>query len=559
MPTNIQNVSFASPTALIAPDLAAQQQANQQQLALAQALREQSLQEDKVDPGSHVSWTQGLARLAEALAAKHDFKQANAQTGDMARQYATALRGQFGAPSSPTPATAPDSAPASLGNALAGNPQPAPAQIPNPSYGSGGIDDDGNQSPTMPAPVTVPAAPSQSALQPDPAPVAPTMGPMSLSGNREQDMMQYEMAPEEYIKAVIASHSPTDFSKMLIQAGVDPNGPLGKQLMQAQIAKQNNIPLVSGRPGAPMYRQDGSVAAMSPQNIEGANPDIQDGRFTGAYSAAPGAAGVIASTAAAKAGGAATYHPMTAFDPTTGAPIITTDALAATAAAGGRPMEAGPRLGAAAAANVTGTNSANAFQDISNGAADVPNRIYALKNMASIVADPRSQFGPGSEASNTFKGTLAQIAQSAGIAAPSPAATTNADEFGKWATQYSARSGQELGLSGSDARTQLAVHATPNGEMTKQALQSVIPQMIGIETAKQGYATAANLWQQQHGPQTVQQFRTEWNKVYDPSIYTHMVQGHAAFAAWVNSLTPAQAAQTRQKYKVLYQIGALPQ
>lgn len=549
MAGNIQNVSFSSPQALLAPDLVAQQQANEQQLALAQALREQSLGEIKVDPGSKISWTQGAAKLAQALAAKHGFNKANAQTGNLAKQYGSALSGMFGGAQAPTAVQ--------QAQAIDGNPGIGAQQsIPNPTYGSGGVDDPGGQSPTMPSPQQQAPAPQPQGQQKG-GTFAP--GPMSLTGDPNRDRAMYAMAPEEYTKGVVAAAAPTELSRMMAQAGIDPHSSLGRQILQQSIAKQNYVAPIEGRGGTtqrdPFTNQ---VTGYNATPIEGAVPTYgADGMPTG-YQQIPGGAGAIASRASAEAGGKAVYDPQQVFDPNTGAPVFSTRAQVAQAAQGGNPMQAGPGLGASAAADVTGKNSANAFQDISNGAADVPNRLLALHNMQGLVADPRSQFGVGSEGLNHFNGLLNTVGQSVGIPIPA-GATTNANEFNKWATQYSARSGQELGLSGSDARTQLAVHATPNGEMTKEALQSVIPQMVGLETAKQGYAVAANQWQQTHGPQTVQQFRTEWNKVYDPAIYTHIAQGPQAFAGWVKGLTPAQASAARSKYVTLKQIGALPQ
>lgn len=553
MAGNIQNVSFASPTSLIAPDLVAQQQANQQQLALAQALREQSLDDIKVDPGSHVSWTQGLAKIAEALAAKREFSQANKQTGQMAQRYGKALGGMFGSQpqpvqTSPAPTDQVSNVPADV----------SPVALPQSSSPQQGVPQQlGAALAGSGQPETRPAPPPQAAQ-----PQASQPGPWSLTGNPQQDMQMYEMNPEEYGKAVIANHTPVDLAKTVEQAreAMSRGDMATASALLQNVQKQNNIPLVAGRPGAAMWDANHNIVGVNPQNIEGANPDIQNGQFTGSYSQAPGAAGAIASAAAAKAGGAATYKPMTAFDPNTGAPIITTDALASQAATGGHPLQGGAGLGQAAAANVTGTNSANAFQDISNGAADVPNRIYALKNMQTLANDPRSQFGAGAEGTNEFRGKIATLSQSMGLATPDPAVATNANEFQKWATQYSARSGQELGLSGSDARTQLAVHATPNGEMTRSALQSVIPQMVGIENAKQGYANAANVWQQSHGPQTVQQFRTEWNANYDPRIYTWLSQGSVKQnMAALQKSSPAEYHALIRKAQVLGNIGAIPQ
>lgn len=528
---------LANPVNFIDPTLQTQQAQLDRQQALAAQLRSSSFQ-DSPSNGGRVSWTQGLARLADALVGKSLQKKADTAQSDLAGKYGAALGRMFGGgqPQGAAPIDAAPDAPAQLlalpatDQSIDIPPQPQPPAA-------------------APAPASMPAGAG-----------APSRGPLSLTGDPQQDMSMYAMAPDKYMEGVIASHSPVEFAKFLQQSGIDPSSPIGRQLMQSNLAKQNYVAPVTGRPGAiqrdPYTNQ---IIGVDPQNIEGLNPVVQNGQFTGSYTPAPGAAPGVAQMEAAKAGGRATQNPVQVFDPTTGAPMFSTQAQVAGAAHNGQPMQAGPGLGAQAAFNVTGTNSANAFQDISNGAADVPNRIYALNQMGQIAADPKAQFGAGSEGLNQFRGHLATLAQGMGIAAPTPLQATNANEFQKWATQYSARSGQELGLSGSDARTQLAVHATPNGEMTREALQSVIPQMVGIENAKQGYANAANSWQQQHGPQTVQQFRAEWNKVYDPAIYTHMSQGPQAFAGWVKSLSPAEAAAARQKYITLKSIGALPQ
>ena len=66
-----------------------------------------------------------------------------------------------------------------------------------------------------------PPVASPAAVSPDvagqPAPPVPTAppprGPMSLSGNPQQDMYDYVTNPTEYTKAVIASHSPVDLAQ----------------------------------------------------------------------------------------------------------------------------------------------------------------------------------------------------------------------------------------------------------------------------------------------------------------------------------------------------------
>jgi hypothetical protein len=531
MPTNIRNVSFVNPLDPAgSAALQVQQQQIQRQQAIAQALQQQSMQEDKVEPGSRVSWTQGLAKLAQALAARDTYKKTDAQQVDLATKQGQAMQSMFGlGPKGPPQGDYAPNEPTSTPTDNISNTPPARG-----AYGSGGVEDDGS----------LPQAPQPAPQPQQAAPVAPqSRGPMSLSGNPMQDYVDYTGNPEEYTKALIQQHAPNDLAKTVAQArdAMSRGDIATAHALLANIEKQNNIPLVSGRPGAPMYDHNGNVVAMSPQNIEGANPTMENGHFTGGYTPAPGAAPIIQNVSAAKAFGGAAGSLTQRYNPQT----QQMESIPTTQALSGGPVASGPPLGAQAAANVT-------------GAADVPNRIYALHQMQDITNSPQAQFGVGSNGLNHFNSLLGTLSQSVHINFD-PKAATNANEFQKWATQYSARSGQELGLSGSDARTQLAVHATPNGEMTRQALQSVIPQMIGIENAKQGYAQAANVWQKNNGPQSVQEFRTAWNKVYNPAIYTHMAQGPQSFAGWVKGLSKTDAAHVREQYVQLKQLGALPQ
>lgn len=535
MPANIRNVSFVNP---LDPAGAAAMQIQQQEIqrrqALAQALQEQSMQQERVAPGSRISWTQGLAKLAQALAAKSVIKDTNKQSVDLATKQGEALQRAFGL--NPTQTAPQQSVPQGVVQ------NTAPQLAPQAQAGAQ----------VNPMPADSMSVPPQA---PAPAP-QPTSGPMNLSGNPVQDYTDYSMNPEEYTKALITAHSPTEVARNLMQQGIRPGTPEYIQAMSDYNSKQSYIPPVNGRPGATIRdpRDPSKVVGYDAPLIEGAVAEYgRDGMPSG-YKQLPGANEAMQAVNAAKAVGSAAGDLVDVYNPSTHQMVkVPKSALLSGAAGGQAPMASGPPLGADAAFTVTGKNSANAFQAISDGAADVPNRIYALTQMSNIVADPKTVLGPGSEQWNKVRGVLGTLT---GTAAPS---TTNAQEFSKWASQYSARSAQELGLSGSDARVQIAVHATPNGEMTKDALRGVIPQMVGLEHAKQGYATAADQWQRTHGPDSVQTFRTEWNKVYNPSIYTHMVQGPQAFAGWVKSLSPKQAAQTRNQYLQLKQLGALPQ
>lgn len=562
MGSPVQTVSFASPQAILAPNLAVQQQQYERQMALANALRSQALTDTNPGRGS-VSWTQGLSRLANALLANSEYKKADTQLGSMAQNYAAAIRGEFGgSPSlSTSPMTAPSSAPA---QSSASTPTDQVSNIPGDRgvYGSGGVEDNGNlpdpsQQPAANPPAAV--APAPAAPSPAPGPQSYTPGPLSLTGNPNIDMTMYAMDPQGYMHAVETARSPVDMAKTVqqAQAAAARGDYATAAALYGNIRKQNFVAPVNVRQGSTVIDPNTHQPIFTnPRTPEGAVADFgPNGQPTG-VSMLPGAPGAIATESGAKAAGQAAYSPMQVFDPNTGAPIYQTKAQVAQSAAGGNPMMAGPKLGDTAAYDVTGKNSANEFQNISNGAADAQTRKYALSQMSQIVQNPASQFGAGSAGLNRLQSTLATIGNQLGFATD-PKAASNADEFNKWATQYSARSGQELGLSGSDARTQLAIHATPNGEMTRQALQSIIPQMMGIENAKLGHANASVQWQQSHGPASYQQFATQWSANYDPRIYTWLADGSVAkHMAALKKSNPADYNALVHKATVLGQMGA---
>lgn len=555
-----QDISFGGPAAVIAPDLVVEQQKWQRQQDLIDALKQRAL--TPIDPGrGSISWTQGLAQLVGALAAKKLQSKNDQRLLGIDQSYSNRMRGQFGMGGAPAamPAAAP----------VAAAPQTAPMHAPAPppafDQAFGGDTQQalasGAPLPSMPAPtppVSAPVPPSQDAAppsQPPQSPVAAGNYPMSLSGNPQQDFNDWAMNPDEYTKAMIANHSPVAMARTVQQArDAMARGDFATaQALLGNVQKENYIAPINGRPGSTIRdpHDPTHILGYDAPSIEGAFPIYGPNGMPAGYQQAPGATQAIAAAAGSKTAGQNANDPITAYD-AQGNPVFTNKLAAAQGGNGGN-LRPAPPLGAEAAANVTGTNSANAFQAISDAAADVPNRLLALKQMQTLVADPKSVFGKGSEGINKVAGYFGTLT---GGERPN---VTNANEFNKWAAQYSARSAQELGLNGSDSRVHLAVHATPNGEMTRGALATIIPQFMGLENAKAGMAQAANNWQAQNGPASVQQFRTVWNRNYDPRIYTWMAQGPQAFAQNAKNLTAPERNALRQKYIELKRIGALPQ
>lgn len=123
----------------------------------------------------------------------------------------------------------------------------------------------------------------------------------------------------------LAMQMPTDISKMGYQAGYNP-----AQIQAANAAaltKANNIPLVAGRAGAPMYDYQGNVVAMAPKIPDNAIPTIQGGRITG-VTGLPGATDVVSANAAAHTGGEGSVLPFSGLD-AQGNPLPVTNRTAA--------------------------------------------------------------------------------------------------------------------------------------------------------------------------------------------------------------------------------------
>ncbi|ALK96973.1 hypothetical protein AB595_22920 [Massilia sp. WF1] len=83
--------------------------------------------------------------------------------------------------------------------------------------------------------------------------------------------------------------------------------------MQQQVAKQNNIPLVAGRAGAPMYDSSGQIVSMAPMIPKNAVPQIVGGKVVG-VSPLQGAAEVEQANAYAERAGTNQAEPIAGYD-----------------------------------------------------------------------------------------------------------------------------------------------------------------------------------------------------------------------------------------------------
>lgn len=495
-------VQGLNPSVLVAPDYQTQMMEAQRRLDLANALRAQALQ-DTPGNGGKVSWTQGLSRIAAALSASANSRQALSDMKGANQAYAAGMARMFG------------------GQPQQSAPQPQAAPV---IHQSGPV-----------TPGDEPVAPPQAA--PQPPPTSPPQaggahGAFNLTGDPQTDMAMYVMNPDEYGKAVIGSHTPTDFARLLEQSGVDPASPLGRQLMQSQVAKQNYVAPVNGRPGSTIRDpyDPSKVIGYDAPNQPGAFPIYGPDGMPKGYQQAPGAAQAAGTMAGAQAGAKAAaeapFDVQQVFNPQTGQMELVPKS-AITGGGGslnsyygrgqqqGAHFAAGPSLGAQAAADAYGKGSAAAFLNTQNMAEASPQRVQALREMSSLIT------GPNALATGPTAAKFQQIAEEHGLPF---GYSGNAFIFNKDAARFVAQNAADLGLNGSDARLGMMANASPNMKMTPDALKVVIPTMIGLEYAKMAKATAASAWAQR-SPGTNAQFESQWRQAYDPRMFTAYAEG----------------------------------
>jgi hypothetical protein len=63
-----------------------------------------------------------------------------------------------------------------------------------------------------------------------------------------------------------------------------------------------------------------------------------------------------------------------------------------------------------------------------------------------------------------------------------------------------------------DGKMAAALQATPNDQMTPQAAKAATGMLLGLVDYKQAKAEAWQAYQAKNGPQSFNQFQTEWNK-----------------------------------------------
>jgi len=409
------------------------------------------------------------------------------------------------------------------------------------------------------------------------------------------------MNPADYMKLLATQNAPqTDIEKLLASQGISASSPIGQQFIAQAIKKANNIPLQSGRAGAPMFDSDGNVIAMAPKIPDNAIPQVVNGRVVG-VTPLPGGAEMTQINSFATNAGKAQTTPVTAYRPGSMQPTFTnafeasqgglspqaapagsatpqgTDAGAAQRAAGdvaalqreialaNRSMDppavkqqrldilnaelakanaaAGGALSPALAPGVAESQGklASAGADRYNAtvaqAAESPMRVNVYDNILNLSKQGVAT-GPGEAWKNQVKGYAANTPFLSSITGNWKDDVSGFQELNKFMYQNAQRNWQAAGGTGTDAQLEAYSHANPNDTMFPKALQAMAEWGKAGELALQGKANALQSWKDQNGGNVANQdqFERTWRNSFDPVLFQLKTMDPAQASVYVANL-----------------------
>lgn len=519
----------------------------QQQLALAQALRGQSLQPIQA-PGGQNGRISPLSALAQALNAYGSKGMLQDATHDFAGAQAAQARmqGQMLAQANAEPA--PQPAPAPAPDSGAAPAQPAPV-APQPASGAAPADAGAMPAPAGPAaPAAAPPTASQPAGDSPEAAQARDLrqrgGMLEALGYSEKAKTLYDQAGQ--IEARIrdrATPAPTDTEKLLLSQGVQRGSPQWNQALAGAVSKANYV--------APVQVAQGNVA-LDPRTNQPImqNPKMADGMAADfsnpmkpTASAVPGyAAGNAANVGAAEgakadaairdvtlpngatvpmragpaaAAGSASWTggqlpPQALAQLQAGAAQGNPDAKAALAAY----QQAQPQLGADPTIQAARTNKQTALaekwrplNDAVSNAQTINSRLDTIKDLATRAST--GQFADKLQFSNS-------LLSLAGSEKATDAATAKA-LLDKNASQIVAQLGQ--GGLGTDAARAIIGSAYPNSHMPAPAIAEAVDNLKAANSMQVAKAGVLQQHMLNNDPVAYQKAETQFNAAADPRIF----------------------------------------
>ena len=451
-----------------------------------------------------------------------------------------------------------------------------------------------------------------------PAPARQTIGGGGAFGLDENAMLGGMLAgPAELGKAIVAANSPTDLTKSMRQAGIDPNSPLGRQIAQQNIVKTINIPLVSGRAGAPMFDHLGNIVAMAPKIPDNAVPQIVNGQVVG-VNPLSGASDVLQANSYAESAGKAQATPMSAVDER-GNPVFTNQLAAARGGSasapasssvwqvppavqadrdqgrlqilldelgrtnnpadraslqreisrlnprGGAPLSAAVRPAAPPGYAESQSKLASAAADRYNAlvslSSDSPTRVNVYDNILNLSRQG-VETGPSADFNNQIKGYVANLPGMDRMFPGLKSDVSNFQEINKFMYQNAQRNWQAAGGTGTDSQLDAFSKANPNSSMFPQALKAMAEWGKAGELALQGKVNAMQNWKDQQGGNVANQdqFERAWRNNFDPILFQLKTMDPSSASQYVANLKKANPngySNLMMKAQALKNMGGL--
>ena len=171
------------------------------------------------------------------------------------------------------------------------------------------------------------------------------------------------------------------------------------------------------------------------------------------------------------------------------------------------------------ALQTTGTNQANAVQELHNNVSTAPTRINILESARANLDNPDLSTGPGVEGRNQLKSFFNALAPEYAQKVFGKDFNGNikdTDEFKKYMASYTNAASANLG-SGTDARLNAAIAGNANINMNKMANQDIITKTIAIEKMNQAQDYAWN--KSGISPDKFNSWQADFNKKVKPEVF----------------------------------------
>ncbi len=189
--------------------------------------------------------------------------------------------------------------------------------------------------------------------------------------------------------------------------------------------------------------------------------------------------------------------------------------------------------------------------------ANAQTELNVLDHIVSLAQQPNLYLGPGSADVGKLATMVAAIPGMAGA----QKYADNYNELAKFMAQNAVRMGNKLGLSGSDARVDLAMHQNPNAQIGPQAIIGIAEYQQALVRMSVAKADAMDNWLKQPGNslENEQRFERLWRDNADPRLFEmHGMPDQAAAQKYAQThITKAESKELAKKYQVLKSLGAL--